>query len=326
MAMQETNDFKIKFRGTRGSHPSPKQSHLKYGGNTSCIEVHAGGHLIILDAGTGIIDLGRDLQKEHILSGTDLYSRTPVKATLILSHLHQDHIQGLQFFSPLFIPTTTLDIYGPPYQGTTLEKALSNLLFEHTFPVAVDEIPSNFNIYDFKLRHLLIIKPDGAKEFVKASDFDIKNHADDVIISVLKTTAHPKNGSISIKIQYKNKSLVYATDKESYIGCDKKFIEFAHGTDVLIHDSQYTHQDYVSPILPKQGFGHSTFNMAAETAKYAKAKKLFFFHYDPNYDDGILDMLEKEFIKNTTENSGSELHKGAPLNILFARENLEFVI
>ena len=88
---------------------------------------------------------------------------------------------------------------------------------------------------------------------------------------------------------------------------------FRSGVDVLIHDAQYTHQDYISPILPKQGFGHSTFNMALETAKFAKAKRLFFFHYDPNYDDGILDMLEKEFSKLAPEAE-------------FAKENLEINI
>lgn len=306
-------EIKIKFKGTRGSHPTPKQNHLKYGGNTSCVEISAGGHLIILDAGTGIIDLGRDLQKEHILSGTDLYSRKPINATLILSHLHQDHIQGLQFFSPMFIPTTKLDIYGPSYQNENLKQVLSKILFEKVFPVSLDEIPSNLNIYDFGTKNILILKHDGTKNLIPISDFNIENHTDDVIISIHKTTAHPKNGSYSIKVQYKNKAVVYATDKESYIGCDKKFIEFAHGCDVLIHDAQYTHQDYISPILPKQGFGHSTFNMAIETAKFAKAKKLFFFHYDPNYDDGILDMLEKEFCTNND-------------NIEFAKENLEIII
>ncbi len=306
-------EIKVKFRGVRGSHPTAKQSHLKYGGNTSCVEVWAGGHLIILDAGTGIIDLGRDLQKEHILSGTDLYSRTPIKAVLILSHIHQDHIQGLQFFSPLFIPTTSLDVYGLSHPSKSLKENLTEVLFERVFPLTYDEIPSDFNIYDFQMKNALVIKPDGKKEFVKLADFNIEDHNDDVIISAYKTTAHPKDGSLSIKIQYKGKTLVYATDKESYIGCDKKFIEFAHGADVLIHDAQYTHQDYISPILPKQGFGHSTFNMALETAKFAKAKRLFFFHYDPNYDDGILDMLEKEF--------------GALVDSAeFAKENLEINI
>ena len=177
------------------------------------------------------------------------------------------------------------------YIQKSLKENLSDVLFERVFPLSYSEIPSNFNIYDFELKHILILKPDNTKEFINASDFNIENHNDDVIISVHKTTAHPKDGSLSIKIQYKGKSIVYATDKESYIGCDKKFIEFAHGADILIHDAQYTHQDYISPILPKQGFGHSTFNMALETAKFAKAKRLFFFHYDPNYDDGILDML-----------------------------------
>lgn len=306
-------EIKVKFRGVRGSHPTAKQSHLKYGGNTSCVEVWAGGHLIILDAGTGIIDLGRDLQKEHILSGTDLYSRTPIKAALILSHIHQDHIQGLQFFSPLFIPTTSLDVYGLSHPSKSLKENLTEVLFERVFPLTYDEIPSDFNIYDFQMKNALVIKPDGKKEFIKLADFNIKDYNDDVIISAYKTTAHPKDGSLSIKIQYKGKTLVYATDKESYIGCDKKFIEFAHGADVLIHDAQYTHQDYISPILPKQGFGHSTFNMALETAKFAKAKRLFFFHYDPNYDDGILDMLEKEF--------------GALVDSAeFAKENLEINI
>lgn len=306
-------DIKVRFRGVRGSYPTPKQSNLKYGGNTSCIEVMAGGHLIILDAGTGIIDLGRDLQKEHILSGTDIYSRKPIKATLILSHIHQDHIQGLQFFSPMFIPTTVLDIYGLSYGNQSLKEALSDVLFEKVFPVSMDEIPSNLNIYDFLLKQALVLNPYGAKEFIPLSDFEPSKHKDDVVISVHKTTAHPKNGSLAIKIQYKEKSLVYATDKESYIGCDKKFIEFAYGTDVLIHDSQYTHQDYTSPILPKQGFGHSTFNMAIETAMFSKAKKLFFFHYDPNYDDGILDMLKGEMIQIFSDAE-------------FAKENLEIII
>lgn len=307
------HEIKIKFRGVRGSHPTPKQSYLKYGGNTSCVEIWAGNNLIILDAGTGIIDLGRDLQKEHILSGTDINSRKPVNATLFLSHIHQDHIQGLQFFSPMFIQTTNLDIYGLACANKPLKELLSEVLFDRVFPVSLDEIPSNTNIYDFAVKNALIIKPDGKKELVIQNTINKNEHPDDVIITAYKTTAHPKNGSLSIKIQYKGKTIVYATDKESYIGCDKKFIEFAHGADILIHDAQYTHQDYISPILPKQGFGHSTFNMAVETAKFAKAKRLFFYHYDPNYDDGILNMLEKEFAQNTDFAE-------------FAKENLEIII
>ena len=136
---------------------------------------------------------------------------------------------------------------------------------------------------------------------------------DDILISAYKTNAHPKNGCLCIKIQYSGKSLVYATDKESYVGADKRFVQFAHNCDMLIHDAQYTYQDYVNPVQPKQGFGHSTFEMAIETSLSAKAKKLFFFHYDPEYDDNKLKMLEDEFSR-----------KGN--NIYFAKENDEIIL
>lgn len=93
-------EFKVKFRGIRGSYPTPKSTHLKYGGNTACVEVNVRNRLIILDAGTGIIELGENLTREHILSGNTIDERKPICATIILSHIHQDHIQGLPFFHP----------------------------------------------------------------------------------------------------------------------------------------------------------------------------------------------------------------------------------
>ncbi len=120
---------------------------------------------------------------------------------------------------------------------------------------------------------------------------------------------------MSIKIEYNSKTLVYATDKESYVGMDKNFIRFAYGCDCLIHDAQYTYYDYINPINPKQGFGHSTYEMAIDTAKLSKAKRLFFFHYDPEYDDNKLESLEKEFKQNTKEGA-----------IEFAKENDEIIL
>ena len=281
-------DFKVKFRGVRGSYPTAKFSHLKYGGNTSCVEVNVRDRLIILDAGTGIIELGENLTRDHILSGNSTDERTPVKATVLISHIHQDHIQGLPFFSPIFIKTTELEVFGPDTGKEKLKDTLSTLLFDKGFPVSL----------------ILLNAAD-----CKNNDFS----ENDIIITSYKTTAHPKNGSLCIKIQYKGKTLVYATDKECYVGSDKKFIEFAYGCDLLIHDAQYTHQDYISPIMPKQGYGHSTFNMAIETAKLAKAKKLYFFHYDPTYDDNILDMLDKDFQNMTVDFN-------------FSKENLEIAL
>lgn len=305
--------FKIKFRGTRGSYPTPKANFLKYGGNTSCVEVNIDGRLIILDAGTGIVEIGENLTREHILSGNTAEERKPIHATVILSHIHQDHIQGLPFFSPAFIKTTTIDVFGPDSGKEKLQDVVSTLLFDKSFPVSLEEIQGSINIYSFSQRQVLVIKENGEHVLINPSDCNDKIGEKDIIITAYKTTAHPKNGCLCIKISYNNKVLVYATDKECYVGADKKFIEFAYGCDVLIHDAQYTHQDYISPIMPRQGFGHSTFNMAIETAKLAKAKKLYFFHYDPNYDDNILDMLDKDF-KNMT------------VDFNFSKENLEIAL
>ena len=306
--------FKVKFRGTRGSYPTPKATHLKYGGNTSCVEVNVRDRLIILDAGTGIIELGESLTREHILSGSNIDERRPIKATVILSHIHLDHIQGLPFFSPEFLKTTKLEIYGPDSGKEKLKDTISSLMFDKSFPVSLEEIQGSININSFSQRQALVIKENGEHILSNLTDFN-KNDTEknDIVITAYKTTAHPKNGCLCIKISYKDKVLVYATDKECYVGSDKKFIEFAYGCDVLIHDAQYTHQDYISPVMPKQGYGHSTFNMAIETAKLAKAKKLYFFHYDPNYDDNILDMLDKDF-KNMT------------VDFNFSKENLEIVL
>ena len=307
-------EFRVKFRGIRGSYPTPKATHLKYGGNTACVEVNVRNRLIILDAGTGIIELGENLTREHILSGNSTDEREPINATVILSHIHQDHIQGLPFFSPAFIKTTNLEIYGPDTNKDKLKDTLSLLLFDKGFPVSLEEIQGTLNIHSFSQRNILVIKENNEHILVNSSEFNnYKKEEEDIIISAYKTTAHPKNGCLCIKISYGDKTLVYATDKECYVGSDKKFIEFAYGCDVLIHDAQYTHQDYISPVMPRQGYGHSTFNMAIETAKLAKAKKLYFFHYDPNYDDNILDMLDKDFQNMTVDFN-------------FSKENLEIAL
>jgi len=104
------SEFSLKFRGVRGSYPIPDIDFLKYGGNTACVEVNVGGHTIILDAGTGLIQSGNELLERHITSGYTPEERTPIKATILLSHIHQDHIQGFTFFKPLHLKSTKLNI------------------------------------------------------------------------------------------------------------------------------------------------------------------------------------------------------------------------
>lgn len=301
--------FTVKFRGTRGSYPKAKANFLEYGGNTACVEVRCDNRLIILDSGTGIIDVGMDEIKNSIISE----KKVPHQATIILSHIHQDHIQGLQFYKPLFVNNSNIELYGMTESGENLKDTLKTILFDKVFPVGLDEIRSNLKISNFSQNQILVLSQNGETKIYDNCENNINIDSDDIVISAYKTTAHPKNGCLCIKIKYNNKSLVYATDKESYIGADKRFVQFAHGCDMLIHDAQYTYQDYVNPIQPRQGFGHSTFEMAIETAASAKAKKLFFFHYDPEYDDTKLKMLENEF---SNENN----------NIYFAKEGYEITL
>lgn len=303
------SEFKIKFRGVRGSYPVANGKVLKYGGNTSCVEVNIDGRLIILDSGTGIVELGDELMRNYINSGSTLSNRTPVRATLLLSHIHQDHIMGIPFFSPLHVSSTKLNVFGNPSDGEHLEDELSQLLFNKTFPVDAGDIAADVVCYDINETNYIIIKKDLTAILMNVCDFhNTKFSRDDIIISCYKSYAHPQNGVIIYKIEYQGKSLVYATDKESYIGGDIKLAKFARNCNCLIHDSQYTTEDYQSLYTPKQGFGHSTFDMARDVKRQTNAEKLVFFHYDPKYNDDKLDQI--------AENINEE-------NIIFAKEGLE---
>ena len=291
------SEFKVKFRGVRGSHPIANKNYLKYGGNTSCVEVNVGGHLIIIDAGTGLIDLGNELLSKHLASGTSLYDRKPVEATLLLSHIHQDHIQGFTFFRPSHIATTKLSIYGAADYNENLADELAQLLFTKSFPLDLGDVAADLNISDINETDCVVLDSTGAKvKRITASEELIPKN-DEVIISCYKSYAHPQDGVMVYKIAYKDKSLVYATDKESYIGGDKKLSMFARNCDLLIHDSQYTTEDYLSLYSPKQGYGHSTFDMALDAQKQSNAKKLVFYHFDPEYNDEKLDELSQHYQK-----------------------------
>ena len=138
-------DFSVKFRGTRGSYPTAKANFLKFGGNTACVEVRCGKQLIILDAGTGIIDVGIDEIKNSIIS----QDKSSHQATIFLSHIHQDHIQGLQFYKPLFNPTSKINLFGPNTRNENLKNILKTILFDKVFPLSLEEIRSDFKINDF---------------------------------------------------------------------------------------------------------------------------------------------------------------------------------
>lgn len=302
-------EFSVKFRGVRGSYPIASKGFLQYGGNTSCVEVNVNGNLIILDAGTGLINVGNELLGKYIASGIKASDRTPMKATVLISHIHQDHLQGFTFFRPLHVPSSQINVFGNVNYNESLADELSELLFGKSFPLDLGDIAGNLNIKDINETEGIILRH-GEPPIIKRieNENDAKVEGDDVLITCYRSYAHPQEGVLIFKISYKNKSLVYATDKESYPGGDKKLANFARGCNLLIHDAQYTTEDYLDAFTPKQGYGHSTFDMALEAKNQTGAEKLVFFHFDPDYDDNKLNSI-KEHYKDD--------------NVILAQEGLE---
>ena len=308
------SEFSLKFRGVRGSYPIANKDYLQYGGNTACVEVNAGGHLIILDAGTGLIDVGNELMEKYITSGMTPEERQPVKATVLLSHIHQDHIQGFTFFRPLHLNSTRLAVFGSVCEDGNLSDEVSNILFGKTFPLDLGDIAGKLNIRNINSKQAIILRHGVEPEVVEVSS-NIQPQNDDVIITCYKSYAHPQDGVMVYKIAYKDKSIVYATDKEGYLGGDKRLVDFAKGCNVLIHDAQYTTEDYLNQHVPKQGYGHSTFDMATEAQRQTSADKLVFFHFDPEYDDEKLNRI-KEHYSNKFPDRVVMAHEGLELEIL----------
>ncbi len=291
------SEFKVKFRGVRGSYPIANKDFLQYGGNTSCVEINVNGHLIILDAGTGLIDIGNELIAKYIASETKNEKRTPINATVLISHIHQDHIQGFTFFRPLHIPSSNINVFGNVNYNESLADEISELLFGKSFPLDLGDIAGNLNIKDLNETEGIILRHGESpiiKRIENEKDAQLEKE-DDVLITCYRSYAHPQEGVLIYKIKYKDKTLVYATDKESYPGGDKKLINYARGCNLLIHDAQYTTEDYLDSFVPKQGYGHSTFEMAVDAKNQSGAEKLVFFHFDPSYDDNKLNSIKEQY-------------------------------
>jgi phosphoribosyl 1,2-cyclic phosphodiesterase len=275
--------FTITFWGVRGSYPVPGAATVGIGGNTACVEVRTKGHTIILDAGTGIIGLGRALAARAHETGTDL------EATILFSHYHHDHIQGLPFFAPAYFPATQLNLFGPGTVDEPPEEVLVRNQLPAVFPVSFYDMRAEKTVQTVQegdtilITHRLgsVILPEGIDEYPG----DLPR--DGVLITTHRSYAHP--GSVLLyRIDCGGQSVVYATDTEGYVGTDRRLVAFARGADVLIHDAQYTREHYAGLLpgrLATQGHGHSTPEMACEVAEAADVGQLVLFHHDPAYDD-----------------------------------------
>ncbi len=299
-----SDDFRVTFWGVRGSHPVPGKNSLYFGGNTTCLEVSIDGTTIIIDAGTGIINLGNKIVGEYFGAG----AKGPLELTLLFSHLHHDHTQGLPFFAPLYLGQSKLYMFGPRNFNNELQVVLERSMIPPNFPIDFFHSNSIKNITTIKESNTIVLDTNDRtpkllnKYFEKA---EVKDST--IIIKVLSDYSHPANGVFVYRIDHGGKSVVFATDVEGYQFGNAKLINFAKKTTLLVHDAQYSKEQYTALPTPKQGFGHSIPEMAVEVARLAEAKHLVLTHHDPNIPDGQLKRYQTRYRRRFQ-------------NLLYARE------
>jgi phosphoribosyl 1,2-cyclic phosphodiesterase len=253
--------YKVKFWGVRGSIACPSADYVAYGGNTSCIEVAVAGNTIILDAGTGIRMLGKDLQRR----GVGL-------ATLMLTHTHWDHINGFPFFAPAFSPNFSLRIMAGHLAGKEggIRAVLANQMENPTFPVPLSAMKGVMSFDDFRAGETL-----------------------EPFAGVTLRTAplrHP-NGATGYRIEHGGVAMCYVTDTEHIPGHpDQAVLDLIAGADLVIYDSTYTDEEFPEKI----GWGHSTWEEGIRLAQAAGVKRLAIFHHDPDHTDSFMSHVEDQ--------------------------------
>lgn len=308
--------MRIKFWGVRGTVPCPGAQTIRYGGNTACIELRMkdSGRQIIIDAGSGIRELGHEMVHKDLPRG-------PISTEIFLTHTHLDHIVGFPFFTPIYIKGTKMKIYGPvTYEDDPLENVFSGQFTYRYFPIRWEELASEL-------------------EFVKIREDRLD--LGDGIFLVTKYLNHPVL-CLGYRFEYKGSVFCTAYDTEPFrnVFCtdpadpaydeilaaegeravreeNSRIEEFISGADVLVYDAQYTDAEYNSS---KRGWGHTSFEHAIDAAKRNRVKKLVLFHHDPARTDEQLDALAGHYCSPSyTGATGST-------EVIFAREGMELEI
>ena len=280
----------VRFRGVRGSYAVPGPDTLRFGGHTSCVEVRAGGHVIILDAGSGIISLGGELVKEYFAEPAETRGR--LHCMVLLSHMHHDHIQGYPFFAPLYLRQALLHVYGPRMLREDLATVLNGAMVAPYFPVDAEDVAAERVIRNISDGMAVELQPTEVSRVPRVVPVDeVNTSPEHVVVRAYHGEAHPRGGVFMYRVEHHGRSVVYATDTEGYVGGDRGLIRFARGADVLIHDAQYRFEEYVAG---KQGWGHSTAEMAVDVAQQAGVKQLVLFHHAPTSTDLMVAQMERE--------------------------------
>lgn len=294
----------LRFWGVRGSYPAPFPTHIKVGGNTSCVEINVDGHVLVCDAGTGIIPLGNKIVKQA----------TNKNLLIILTHYHWDHICGLPFFTPAFIPDWNIDFFAPGESAQEIKQNIDSQMQSPYFPVGTETWMANINYLNPKEKEL------------HHGPMEITNYS-----------VHHPGITYGYQIKVGDKRIIYVSDNECQF-LDKtmqnKIAEFSkeeqqmfvemnreeyeyelnviQSADILIHDAQYTPKDYAD----KCGWGHSCYVDVVNYAIDADVKELYLFHHDPSNDDAAIEKI----YKNSQEIIES---RDSPLKCHIAREGLK---
>jgi phosphoribosyl 1,2-cyclic phosphodiesterase len=263
----------VDFWGVRGSVPSPGPTTTRYGGNTSCVSITADDKILILDAGTGIRNLG-----SAIISKPDL------EIFVIVTHSHWDHIQGFPFFTPIYQPNRPVHMFPTLHKKNVVLASLIDQMDGAHFPITPDQVPSNFNFVT-----------ENPLEFLANNGFQLE----------LVPMNHPGR-AFGYKIKVDDKIICYFTDNEIDPPYEKsielnELTNQCRNADILIHDAQYTEDDM--PL--KHGWGHSLISQVTELGKSAEVKNLVYYHHDPERTDDLLDKELEKAAKTLKENGSS---------------------
>ena len=253
--------MRVRFWGVRGSIACPGPETNRYGGNTPCIEVRCGEHILIFDAGTGLRALGNALIKENKIRRIDIF----------LTHCHLDHVTGLPFFAPMFVEGYRVRIWaGNLLPSNNIEHVVRSLMSSPLFPVGVEVCKAAIEFIDFRAGKTL--HPHG-----------------DVVLQTAPLD-HP-DGASGYRLEYGKRVFALLSDTEGFPGKhDRELVKLAQSADLIVYDATFTEQE----IASRRGWGHSTWARGIRLADQAKAKHLSLFHHDPSHDDEFMDALVAE--------------------------------
>lgn len=251
----------IRCWGSRGSIPVSGKEYLKYGGDTACIEIRSGRDIIIIDAGTGIRRLGNELVREGVFS-----------YDLFFTHAHWDHLMGFPFFRPLYLNNARIRIHGYPFAVNFIEEMLTKVMSHPNFPVDYADIQAEIEYIH------------GCPERV---------NIDDITVATIPLS-HPNQGN-GYKFTADGKTFTFLTDNElNYVhpgGCEfADYVEFARGSDLLMHDAEYTDEEWKR----YKEWGHSAYSSALELALQAGVKQLGLFHLNQDRSDDEMDRIVED--------------------------------